>query len=150
MRVVIGADHAGFGLKEIVVAHLIAGRTTVNDVGTDSTDPVEYPPICAAVAELVVVGEADWGIVIGGSGQGEQIAANKVVGARAALCGDLETARLARAHNDANVLALGGRVVAGPRACQIVDVFGATAFDGGRHQCRIDQIAAMEVTKQGP
>ncbi len=87
MRVVIGADHAGFGLKEIVVAHLIAGRTTVNDVGTDSTDPVEYPPICAAVAELVVVGEADWGIVIGGSGQGEQIAANKVVGARAALCG---------------------------------------------------------------
>ncbi len=149
MRIVIGSDHAGFVLKGTVVGHLEEGAHRVNDIGTYSTDPVDYPPICADVARRVVRGEADLGIVIGGSGQGEAIAANKVHRARAALCHDEYTARLARRHNDANVLSLGARVVASELALDIVDVFLATAFDGGRHVARIDELAAIEVEESG-
>ncbi len=106
--------------------------------------PVDYPPICAAVARAVVEGRADRGVVLGGSGQGEQIAANKVRGVRAALCNDLYTARLSRQHNDANVLAMGGRVVAPGLASEIVELWLATPFEGGRHARRVAQIAELE------
>ena len=144
MRIAIGADHAGFELKEHLVAHLAALGHAVVDLGTASPDPVDYPPICAAVAREVVAGRCERGIVLGGSGQGEQIAANKVHGVRAALCHDEWTARLARQHNDANVLALGARLVADAFAQVIVDVFLGTEFEGGRHQARLDQLRDIE------
>jgi ribose 5-phosphate isomerase B len=143
-RITIGSDHAGFELKMHLVARLRDAGHAVADLGTDSTEPVDYPPICAAVGRAVRDGDADVGIVVGGSGQGEQLAANKVRGVRAALCNDLYTARLARAHNDANVLAMGGRVVGVGVADDIVDLFLATPFDGGRHAIRVAQIMALE------
>src|SRR5207249_9095043 len=111
---------------------------------TDSEDPVDYPPICLDVARAVAEGRADRGIVLGGSGQGEQIAANKVAGIRAALCNDLYTARLSRQHNDANVLSMGGRIVAFALADEIATLWLETQFEGGRHQRRLDQISAAE------
>ena len=144
MRIAIGADHAGFLLKEHLKDTLQRLGHTVDDHGTDSEAAVDYPPICLAVGRAVAEGRADRGIVIGGSGQGEQIAANKVAGVRAALCNDLYTARLSRAHNDANVLSLGGRIVAFGLADEILAVWLDTTFDGGRHQRRLDQIAAAE------
>ena len=144
MRIAIGADHAGFPLKEHLVATLVRLGHDVDDRGSFSDQPVDYPPICAEVARLVVDGKADRGIVVGGSGQGEQIAANKVRGARASLCNCLYTARMAREHNDANVLALGCRVVAFALADEIVALWLATPFEGGRHQRRLDQIAEIE------
>ena len=116
----------------------------MTDLGTDSEESVDYPRFCAAVARAVVKGDADFGIVMGGSGQGEQIAANKVHGARAALCLDEFTARLAREHNDANVLSLGGRIVAPQFAFAIVDTFLETKFEGGRHVRRLEQIREIE------
>jgi ribose 5-phosphate isomerase B len=145
-RVAIGADHAGFGLKGILVGALRGKGWGVEDLGTHSAEPVDYPAICIAVGLAVVEGKADWGIVLGGSGQGEQIAANKVRGVRAALCNDLYLARLARQHNDANVLAMGARVIAPELALEIVGVFAATAFEGGRHVGRLEQIARYEET----
>ena len=144
MRIAIGADHAGFALKLHLATTLAADGHEILDHGTDSPSSVDYPPICAAVAASVVDGGADVGIVLGGSGQGEQVAANKVVGIRAALCNDLYTARLSRAHNDANVLAMGGRIVAPELADEIVRLWLSTPFEGGRHQRRIDQISAIE------
>jgi ribose 5-phosphate isomerase B len=144
MRVAIGGDHAGFALKQHVISVLESDGHDVVDLGTDSEEPVDYPPICAAVARLVARGEADRGIVLGGSGQGEQIAANKVRGVRAALCNDLYTARLSRQHNDANVLSMGGRIVAPGLADEILRLWLDTPFDGGRHERRVDQIAAIE------
>ena len=144
MRIVIASDHAGFVLKGAVIEHLEAQGHVVSDIGTYSTEPVDYPPICADAARRVVRGEGDLGIVIGGSGQGEQIAANKVRGARAALCHDEYTARFARRHNDANVLSLGARLVAVELALDIVDVFLATGFDGGRHQARLAELTVIE------
>jgi ribose 5-phosphate isomerase B len=144
MRVVIGADHAGFALKEHLKATLAADGHAVVDLGTDSEASIDYPPICADVGRTVVKGEADRGIVVGGSGQGEQIAANKVRGVRAALCNDLYTARLSRAHNDANVLAMGGRIVATGLADEILRLWLSTPFEGGRHERRIDQIHDIE------
>jgi ribose 5-phosphate isomerase B len=144
MRVVIGADHAGFALKEHLKATLAADGHEVVDVGTDSEESVDYPPICADVGRIVAKGEADRGIVLGGSGQGEQIAANKVRGVRAALCNDLYTARLSREHNDANVLAIGGRIVAAGLADEILRLWLSTPFEGGRHERRIDQIRDIE------
>jgi ribose 5-phosphate isomerase B len=120
----------------------------VDDLGTFSEEPVDYPPICAAVARAVVRGAADVGIVLGGSGQGEQIAANKVRGARAALCNDLYTARMARAHNDANVLSIGARIVAPALAEEVLRTFLATPFEGGRHAQRIAEIAQIEREEQ--
>ena len=144
MRVAIGADHAGFPLKEHLKDTLQRLGHAVDDHGTHDEQPVDYPPICLAVGRAVADGRVDRGIVIGGSGQGEQIAANKVAGVRAALCNDLYTARMSRAHNDANVLSLGGRIVAFGLADEILAVWLETAFDGGRHQRRLDQIAAAE------
>jgi ribose 5-phosphate isomerase B len=144
MRIAIGSDHAGYDLKRHLVATLRRDGHEVSDLGTDSNEPVDYPVFCAAVARAVVSGRADRGIVLGGSGQGEQIAANKVAGARAALCNDLFTTRLSRAHNDANVLALGARIVATGLADEIVTLWLATPFDGGRHLRRLEQIAAIE------
>jgi ribose 5-phosphate isomerase B len=144
MRVVIGSDHAGFVLKGALAGHLRAVGHQVEDIGTFSTDPVDYPPICADVARRVVRGEGDLGIVVGGSGQGEAIAANKVHGVRAALCHDEYTSRMARRHNDANVLSLGARVVATELALDILDVFLSTPFDGGRHVARIEELAEIE------
>ncbi len=144
MRIALGSDHAGFLLKEAVKRHLEDEGHEVLDMGTDSQDPVDYPPFCASAARAVVEGRADRAIVFGGSGQGEQIAANKVRGARAALCHDLYMARLSREHNDANVLAMGGRVVAEDLALEIVRVWLETPFAGGRHARRVAQIAQIE------
>ena len=144
MRIAIGADHAGFTLKQHVAATLARLGHQVDDRGTHSDAAIDYPPICADVARRVVAGQAERGIVIGGSGQGEQMAANKVRGVRAALCNDVYTARLSREHNDANVLAIGGRIVAPGLADEIITLWLATAFEGGRHQRRVDQIAEIE------
>ena len=144
MRIAIGADHAGFLLKEHLKQTLQQLGHTVDDHGTTSEASVDYPPICFSVGHAVVSGQADRGIVLGGSGQGEQIAANKVPGVRAALCNDLYTARLSREHNDANVLSIGGRIVAFGLADEILTLWLNTAFEGGRHQRRIDQISEAD------
>jgi ribose 5-phosphate isomerase B len=143
-RIAIGADHAGFELKQHLIAMLNGRGHTVDDQGTDSTESVDYPAICAGVGRTVRDGKADVGIVLGGSGQGEQLAANKVRGVRAALCNCLYTARLARVHNDANVLSMGARVVGEGLADEIVETFLSTEFEGGRHARRVDQIAELE------
>ena len=144
LRIAIASDHAGFRLKGVVAEHLRSRGHDVADLGTDSEEPVDYPAFCAAAARAVVAGNADIGIVLGGSGQGEQMAANKVHGARAALCYDDLTARLAREHNDANVLSLGARLLGDTRALAIVDTFLATPFGGDRHVARIAQLHAIE------
>ena len=144
MRIALGADHAGFPLKEDLKAFLAEEGHEIHDHGTDSTEPVDYPPFCAAAARAVATGAADRAIVLGGSGQGEQIAANKVDGIRAALCHDLYLARLSRQHNDANVLAMGARVIAPAYAREIVRVWLETPFEGGRHVPRLEQIAQIE------
>ena len=144
MRIALGADHAGYRLKVAVAKHLADGGHEVLDLGTDSEASVDYPHFCAAVGRAVVKGEADLGVVMGGSGQGEQIAANKVNGVRAALCLDEFTARMAREHNDANVLTLGGRIVAEHFALTVLDVFMNTGYEGGRHDRRLAQIAEIE------
>jgi ribose 5-phosphate isomerase B len=148
VRIAIGADHAGFLLKEHLKTTLRRLGHSVDDLGTHSEESVDYPPICFDVALAVAQGHADRGIVLGGSGQGEQIAANKVRGIRAALCNDLYTARLSREHNDANVLSMGGRIVALGLADEIAALWLKTPFEGGRHQRRLDQIAAAE-NRQG-
>lgn len=143
MRIAIGADHAGHDLKGHLATMLERLGHTVIDLGTDGTASVDYPAYCAAVARAVVRGDAERGIVLGGSGQGEQIAANKVDGVRAALCNDLYTARMAREHNDANVLSMGGRIVAPGLADEIVICFLQTPYQGGRHQRRVDQLGEI-------
>ena len=150
MKIAIGADHAGFELKQHLVSFLTDAGHEVDDHGTDSGESVDYPPIMAGVGRAVAAREADRGIVLGGSGQGEQIAANKVHGVRAALCNDLYTARLSRAHNDANVLSIGARVVGQGLAEEIVTLWLSTDFDGGRHQRRVDQISQIEAGKEQP
>ena len=144
MRIALGCDHAGFALKEELKVFLRSQGHEVTDHGTDSERPVDYPAFCAAAARSVVAGDADRAILLGGSGQGEQIAANKVDGVRAALCHDVYLARLSLEHNDANVLTMGGRVVAAAYAKEIVTVWLATPFEGGRHVPRVEQLAAIE------
>lgn len=144
MRIAIGSDHAGFPLKVELRAFLEEEGHEVLDMGNDSLEPVDYPVYCVKVARAVAEGRADRGVVLGGSGQGEQIAANKVDGIRAALCNDLYTARLSREHNDANVLGMGARIVAPTLAKEIVRVWLATLFEGGRHVKRLEQISAIE------
>ncbi len=144
MKIAIASDHAGFTMKGAVTEHLRSAGHQVEDLGTDSTERVDYPRFCAAAARAVVRGEAELAIVVGGSGQGEQIAANKVQGARAALCFNEFTARLARQHNDANILSLGARVLGDELALSIVDTFLASRFEGGRHATRIEQLAEIE------
>lgn len=144
MRIAVASDHAGFRMKGVVAAHLADLGHEVLDLGTGSEAPVDYPELCAAAGRAVVRGRADLGVVLGGSGQGEQMAANKVRGVRAALCPDETTARLARAHNDANVLALGARLLGDTLALAVLDVFLTTPFGGGRHQPRLDQLRQIE------
>jgi ribose 5-phosphate isomerase B len=140
MRVAIGSDHAGVAYKAAFIHLLREMGHEVTDFGTDSEESVDYPDYIRPVAEAVARGEFDRGIVLGGSGNGEQIVANKVRGIRCALCWDATTARLARQHNDANVLSIGQRVVGLETAREVVRVFMTTAFEGGRHQKRIDKI----------
>lgn len=149
MRIAIGADHAGYHLKQHLLATLETLGHEAVDFGTDSTDSIDYPPIMQAVARAVASGDADRGIVLGGSGQGEQMAANKVRGVRAALCNDLYTARMSREHNDANVLAMGARIVAPGLADEILELWLTTPFEGGRHERRVNGIHAIEDTDGG-
>ena len=144
MRVAVGCDHAGYLLKVALVAFLREEGHEVLDLGTDSEEMVDYPDFCAAAARAVVDGRADRGLLLGGSGQGEQIVANKVRGIRAALCNDLFLAELSRRHNDANVLTIGGRIVAPALAKEILRVWLATPCAGGRHARRVEQVAEIE------
>ncbi len=150
MLVAIGSDHAGFLLKEHFKQLLEVEGHEVLDLGTDSESPVDYPAFCAAVGRAVARGDAERGVVLGGSGQGEQIAANKVHGIRAALCNDLWTARLSREHNDANVLSMGARVVGLGLADDILRLWLATPFAEGRHVRRLEQVAEIERAEAAP
>jgi ribose 5-phosphate isomerase B len=140
LRVSIGSDHAGFEYKEKIKALLTSLGHEVRDFGTFSTEPVDYPLFIRPTAQAVANGECDRGIVLGGSGNGEAIVANKVRGIRCALCWSLETARLAREHNDSNVLSLGQRMIPEDLALEIVKIWLTTPFEGGRHIRRIAEI----------
>jgi len=140
MKISLGTDHAGHALKEAVKRHLGALGHEVVDFGTHDEVAVDYPDFVRPAAEAVACGECELGIVFGGSGNGEAIVANKVPGVRCGLCWDLWSARLTRQHNDANVIALGGRVVSEEQALGIVDEWLAASFEGGRHRRRIDKI----------
>lgn len=140
MRIAIGSDHAGFQYKEMLMTVLRARGHDIADFGTDSPEPVDYPAFIRPVALAVARGEFERGIVLGGSGNGEAIVANRVPGVRCALCWNLESARLARAHNDANVISLGERLLSREDAVAIVDVWLTTDFEGGRHARRIRMI----------
>jgi len=144
MRIVIGADHAGYELKQQIARYLLAQGHQVQDLGTHSPQPVDYPDYAVRVARAVVAGEAERGILICGTGIGMSIAANKVRGARAAVCTDCYMARMARQHNDARILCLGGRVLGLGSALDVVEVFLRTDFVGGRHAQRVDKISALE------
>jgi ribose 5-phosphate isomerase B len=140
MRIALGSDHAGFEYKERIKQLLGELGHEARDFGTHSTDSVDYPKFIRPAAEAVARGECERGIVLGGSGNGEAIVANKVRGIRCALCWNVESARLSRAHNDANVLSLGERLIALETALEIVKVWLTTPFEGGRHLVRIRQI----------
>jgi len=143
MKIGIGSDHAGFEYKQKIIAHLKKRGHTVRDFGTNSTEPVDYPLFIRPVAEAVARGVCERGIVLGGSGNGEAITANRVKGVRCALCWNLKSARLGRHHNDANLISMGERMMSVKTALKIVDVWLATPFDGGRHQHRIELIDAQ-------
>jgi ribose 5-phosphate isomerase B len=140
MKIALGTDHAGYRYKEKVKGLLVSLGHEVVDFGTNSEDPVDYPKFIRPAAEAVARGECDRGIVFGGSGNGEAMAANKVRGIRCALCWNEETARLSRQHNDANVLSLGERVISEEMALAIVKIWLTTDFEGGRHAKRIAQL----------
>jgi ribose 5-phosphate isomerase B len=140
MHIAIGSDHAGYRYKELIKQHLTAAGHEVTDLGTDSTEPVDYPLFIRPVAEAVAAGKAERGIVLGGSGNGEAIVANRVKGIRCALCWNTESARLGRAHNDANMISLGERMIEETDLMAIVDTWLTTPFDGGRHARRIAEI----------
>jgi ribose 5-phosphate isomerase B len=140
MKIAIASDHAGFEYKEAIRAWLVAQGHEVKDFGTFSNEPVDFPDFIRPAAEAVARGEFERGIVLGGSGNGEAIAANKVRGIRCALCWSEETARLSRQHNDANVLSIGQRQISRELALRIVEIWVATAFEGGRHLARVQKI----------
>ncbi|HLW60505.1 MAG TPA: ribose-5-phosphate isomerase [bacterium] len=144
MRIAIASDHAGYELKEELKRMLRDLGHEVRDFGTHSTDQVDYPDFIVPAAEAVASGQCDRGIVLGGSGNGEALAANKVTGVRCTLCWESYTARVARQHNDANVLSLGARVIGSEVAREVVRVWLTSEFEGGRHQVRIDKIRAVE------
>jgi len=144
MRVALGADHAGYELKEEVRRSLDARHVAYEDFGTHSLDAVDYPVYAARVAEAVTSGACDRGILICGTGIGMAIAANRFAGIRAASISDLASARLGRAHNNINVLTLGGRLTPVDRALKIVAIFLDTPFEAGRHQHRLDLVAGFE------
>ena len=137
MKIAIASDHAGYRYKEALKEHLAGAGHQVADFGTDSTESVDYPLFCRPAAEAVASGECERGIVLGGSGNGEAMSANRVRGARCALCWSVDTARLAREHNDANMISIGERLVSLELAKEMVDVWLATPFEGGRHIRRI-------------
>ena len=143
MKIALGSDHAGFRLKEKVSQLLMSLGHEVEDFGTTSEEPVDYPKFIVPAAEAVARGECERGIVFGGSGNGEAMAANKVHKIRCALCWNEETAQLSRRHNDANVLSLGERVIGEEMALQIVRLWLTTDFEGGRHAPRVAQLDAM-------
>jgi ribose 5-phosphate isomerase B len=145
MKISIGSDHAGFEYKEIIKAHLLAKGHEVTDFGTDSPAPVDYPVFIYPAAKAVEDGKVERGIVLGGSGNGEAIVANKVRRVRCSLAWNVESARLGRAHNNANVLSLGQRMIPREELLAIVDTWLDTAFEGGRHQHRIDLIDQLPV-----
>jgi ribose 5-phosphate isomerase B len=147
VRIAVGSDHAGFELKAALAAHVADAGHQVTDLGTGSPDvPVDYPEYGLAVGRAVAEGRADRGICVCGTGIGIGIAANKVVGVRAALVYDVTTAGLARRHNDANIICLGGRTTGALEAIDAVDTFLSTEFEGGRHQHRLDEISEFEST----
>jgi ribose 5-phosphate isomerase B len=147
VRIHIGADHAGFELKESIKHHLIRAGHDVTDVGAFSEESVDYPLIAEKVARAVAGGEAERGVIVCGTGLGVAIAANKVCGIRAVQIMDPAFAEMSRRHNDANVVTLAGRSTSAADAYAIVDAFLATAFEGDRHQRRVDQITAIESTR---
>lgn len=141
MNIVIGSDHAGFDLKEACRSHLVTrSEFAVKDIGVFSTDSSDYPVVAHKLSEAVAGGEYDFGILICGTGLGMSIVANRHKGIRAALCHNLYTVRMSRMHNDANILAMGGRVIGQGLALEMVDLFLNTPFEGGRHRLRLDQI----------
>ena len=144
MRIALGADHAGFDLKEALKGWLLEYGHEVQDAGTHSTEPVDYPDYAVQVGEAVASGKAERGLLVCGTGVGMAIAANKVPGARAAFCSDLFTARMSREHNDANILTLGARITGRELAQEILALWLATGFAGGRHAPRIEKIRAIE------
>lgn len=144
MRIAIAADHNGISLKDHLIGWLTEQGHTVDDRGAHGGGTADYPVLCADVGRLVAAARADRGIVIGGSGSGEQIACNKIAGIRAVVCHDLFTTEIARAHNDANVLILGAKIVAPALAQIITELWLSTPFRGGRHANRLSQIAALE------
>lgn len=143
-KIIIGCDHGGFELKNEVIAHLTKRGIEVTDVGIYSTDSCNYPDYARAVCQRIQSGEFERGILVCGTGIGMSIAANKHNGIRAACCSDTFSARMTRLHNNANVLCFGGRVVGAGLACDIVDLFIDTEFEGGRHQTRVDLLADIE------
>jgi ribose 5-phosphate isomerase B len=145
MRIALAADHNAVSMKSRLAAWLGERGHHVDDRGVDDADQIaDYPPLCADAGSRVVNGLDDFAIILGGSGCGEQIAANKIPGVRAALCHCVFTAEIARAHNDANVLVMGAKVVAPDLAERILQVWLDTRFKGGRHQLRVNQISALE------
>jgi len=144
MRIAVGSDHAGFRLKEFLAAHLRELGHVVEDLGTHSEDPVDYPLYGAAVGEAVAAGRAELGVCVCGTGIGVSIAANKVRGIRAAVVHDATTARLARQHNEANVVCMGGRVVGTEVARDALTAFLDAEHAGGRHHRRVEEIAELE------
>jgi ribose 5-phosphate isomerase B len=143
MKIGIGADHAGYQYKEQIKRFLTERGEEVQDFGTDSEEAVDYPPIMRQVAVAVAQGDCDRGIILGGSGNGEAIVANRVRGVRCALCWSAETAKLAREHNDANMISMGQRLISLETALEIVRIWLETPFAGGRHARRIQQIDAQ-------
>lgn len=144
IKIAIGSDHAGFRLKRAIKEYFQGRDLQFTDFGVDSSDPVDYPDIALVVAESVARGENKYGILVCGTGIGMVMAANKVPGIRAALCHDPFTARAAREHNDANIIALGERVTGVGLACAIIESWLNATFQGGRHQRRVDKIKAIE------
>jgi ribose 5-phosphate isomerase B len=146
MKISIGSDHAGFGHKQRIIEHLTAAGHEVVDCGTHSPDSTDYPLYIIPAAEMAGKGESERGIVLGGSGNGEAMAANKVKGVRCALCWNNQTAELSRKHNNSNVLSIGQRMTSIEIALDIVDIWLKTEFEGGRHQHRIDEMSLYEET----
>lgn len=144
MKVAIGADHGGLDLKNVLAEELRGDGVEVIDVGTDKAESVDYPDYAEKVAAMVSGGEADFGVLICGTGIGMSIAANKFRGVRAALCWDIFTARMSRRHNNANILTIGGRVTGPELAKEILRTFLSESFEGGRHARRVDKIIEIE------
>ena len=146
-KIALGSDHAGFKMKEVIKNHLKSRGYETVDFGTDSEEAVDYPDYCRPAAESVAKGESDYGIVFGGSGNGEAMVANKTEGIRCGLCWNAESARLTKEQNDANMISIGGRMVAAEEGIEIVDTWLDAEFQCGRHQSRIDKIETEKANK---